>query len=113
MDLNRSIRFCKMLEGKPIDYIEQTIESKHLEDIQELAFHTEILIAVDESVTDIDSVHRFLEYQCADVFVLKPMTIGGNGEQRRDFIHVNDMVDANIEGGFTDKITFLGDVYFP
>ena len=41
----------------------------------------------------------------------KPMTIVGDGEQRRDFIHVNDIVDANIEVGFTDKITFLGDVY--
>ena len=41
--------------------------------MQELSLHTEIPIAVDEIITDIDSVHRILEYQCADVFVLKPM----------------------------------------
>jgi len=77
MDLNRSIRFCKMLEGKSIDYIEQPIDSENLRDMQELSLHTEIPIAVDEMVTDIDSVYRILESQCADVFVLKPMLIGG------------------------------------
>ena len=41
----------------------------------------------------------------------KPMTIVGDGEQRRDFIHVDDIVRANMEVGFTNKISFLGDVY--
>ena len=41
----------------------------------------------------------------------KPMTIVGDGEQRRDFIHVDDVVDANIKVGFTDKVSFLGDVF--
>ena len=40
-----------------------------------------------------------------------PMTIVGDGEQRRDFIHVNDIVSANIDVGFTNKISFLGDVF--
>ena len=41
----------------------------------------------------------------------KPMTIVGDGEQRRDFIHVDDIVNANIEVAFTDKMSFLGDVF--
>ena len=41
----------------------------------------------------------------------KPMTIVGDGEQRRDFIHVDDVVDANIGVGLTDKVSFLGEVF--
>jgi nucleoside-diphosphate-sugar epimerase len=41
----------------------------------------------------------------------KPMTIVGDGEQRRDFIHVDDIADANLQVAFTDKISFLGDVF--
>ena len=40
-----------------------------------------------------------------------PMTIVGDGEQRRDFIHVNDIVNANLNVAFTNKMTFLGDVF--
>ena len=111
MDLNRSIRFCKMLEGKPIDYIEQPIDSEYIEDMQELSLHTEIPIAVDEMVTDIDSVHRILEYQCADVFVLKPMTIGSINDLKAmiDLIsneskryNISSLLESNI-----GRLTYL------
>tara|TARA_B100000287_G_C20547838_1_gene747257 strand:- start:191 stop:1105 length:915 start_codon:yes stop_codon:yes gene_type:complete len=41
----------------------------------------------------------------------KPMTINGDGEQRRDFTYVGDVVDANIKVGLTDKISWLGEVF--
>ena len=41
----------------------------------------------------------------------QPLTIVGDGEQRRDFIHVDDIVDANMEVGFTDEISFLGEIF--
>jgi len=43
-----------------------------------------------------------------------PMTINGDGEQRRDFTYVGDVVDANIKAGFNSKIPIFkceGDVF--
>ena len=34
----------------------------------------------------------------------KPMTIRGDGEQRRDFTYVGDIVDANIKASQSDKV---------
>jgi len=44
----------------------------------------------------------------------EPMTIKGDGEQRRDFTYVGDVVDANIKAGFNAKIPIFkcnGDVF--
>jgi len=40
----------------------------------------------------------------------KPMTIRGDGEQKRDFTYVGDVVDANIKVA-TSKIKWEGDVF--
>ena len=76
-DLPRAIRLCKMLENKSIDYIEQPLPAENVEDMYELGLHTDIPIAIDESITDIDSLNKMIDNQCADVFILKPMVIGG------------------------------------
>jgi len=39
----------------------------------------------------------------------EPMTINGDGEQRRDFTYVGDVVDANIKCG-TNKMDWKGDI---
>ena len=77
MDLTKAIRFCKMLDGKSIDYLEQPLSKNSFEDMHELTLHTDIPIAADEMITDIISLNKVLDYQCADVFILKPMLIGG------------------------------------
>ena len=44
----------------------------------------------------------------------KPMTIRGDGEQRRDFTYVGDVVEANIKAGFNAKLPIFpceGDVF--
>ncbi|SVD74142.1 uncharacterized protein METZ01_LOCUS426996, partial [marine metagenome] len=76
LDLVKAIRFCKSMEKFNIDYIEQPIEPSNLEDLSELRLHTTIKIAVDESITDIDSAYNLIENQSADIFVIKPMMIG-------------------------------------
>ena len=40
----------------------------------------------------------------------KPMTIRGDGKQKRDFTYVGDVVDANIKAGFS-RIMWNGDVF--
>ena len=57
-DLPRAIRLCSMPENKPIDYIEQPLPVGNFEDMYELSLHTDIPIAIDESITDIDSVYK-------------------------------------------------------
>jgi o-succinylbenzoate synthase len=105
MDLTKAIRFCKMLEGKSIDYIEQPLSKNNFEDMYELTLHTDIPIAADEMLTDLDSLNKVLDYQCADVFILKPMLIGGimrcreiikiiNLESKR--YNISSLLESNI-----------------
>ena len=57
-DLSQAIRFCKEMEKFNIDYIEQPLPANNLEDLAELTYHTEIPIAVDESLTDFTSAEK-------------------------------------------------------
>ena len=44
----------------------------------------------------------------------EPMTINGDGEQRRDFTYVGDVVEANIKAGFNAKLPIFpckGDIF--
>ena len=76
LDLVRAIRFCKSMEKFNIDYIEQPILAGNIEDLAELRLHTNIKIGVDESIIDISSAHRLIDNDAADIFIIKPMTIG-------------------------------------
>jgi len=82
-DLPKAIRFCKEMEKFNIDYIEQPLPADNLEDLAELTYHTEIPIAVDESLTDFQSAEKIIEEQAAHVFVIKPMVSGGFTECKK------------------------------
>ena len=135
MDLTKAIRFCKMIEGKPIDYIEQPLSKNNFEDMHELTLHTDIPIAADEMVTDIDSLNKILDHQCADVFILKPMLIGGidncremiktilseskrynisslleSNIGRLSYLHLASAFNASEESGIATNIFFNNDI---
>jgi len=82
-DLPRAIRFCKAMETFNIDFIEQPLPADNLEDLEELTYHTEIPIAVDESLTDFNSAEGIIVAQAAHVFVIKPMVSGGFRESKK------------------------------
>ena len=71
------------MENFNIDYIEQPLPAEELVDLAELSYHTEIPIAVDESLTDYSSAEKIIENQATDVFVIKPMVSGGFTESKK------------------------------
>ena len=42
----------------------------------ELGFHTNIPIALDETIKNITSIETALKINCGDVFIVKPQTFG-------------------------------------
>ena len=86
LDLVKAIRFCKSMEKFNIDYIEQPLPYDSLEDLSELRLHTNIPIAVDESLFDIESAKKIIDIQAADIFIIKPMIIG-------DYTAVNRIIN--------------------
>ena len=75
-DLPRAIRFLKEITKFNIKYVEQPIDKYNLEDLSELRLHSSIPIALDESVRNLDSIQNILDCNAADIFVLKPQSIG-------------------------------------
>lgn len=77
LELQDAVKWCREIREYPIDYIEQPFPSDALEDFCELRFHTNIPIAVDESLTDYQSAVKILHAGAADIFIIKPMISGG------------------------------------
>ena len=82
-NLTQAIRFCKEMEAFNIDYIEQPLPAVQLDEFAELRHNTEIPIALDESLTDLNTAEKIIEKQAADVFVIKPMVSGGFTECKK------------------------------
>tara|TARA_B100000614_G_scaffold40241_1_gene33001 strand:- start:2767 stop:3783 length:1017 start_codon:yes stop_codon:yes gene_type:complete len=102
-DINKAIRFFKEVAKYNIKYIEQPISRNNIEDIEELRYHTEIPIALDESVTDLDSIKKLLQKNVADVFILKPQSIGSFNKIQEAIKIINDynkipIITCSLEG---------------
>ena len=102
MDLARAIRFCKEVERFNIDYVEQPLPKHELEDLSELRNHTNIPIAVDESLTNCYSAEEIIETQSADIFIIKPMVSGGFGTCKKivelaSSEKINSVITSSLE----------------
>jgi len=75
-DLPKAIRFFKEMDRFNIEYIEQPIEKNNFEDLLELSFHSDIPIALDESINNMESINHALAINCGDVFIIKPQSMG-------------------------------------
>ena len=83
LDLVSAIRICKDLEVYNIDYLEQPLSFDSLEDLCELRMHTNIPIAVDESLIDYKSAQELIQKSAADIFIVKPTLLGGYDDMQK------------------------------
>jgi len=97
-DLPKAIRFFKEVSRFNIEYIEQPIEKNNFEDLIELSFHSEIPIALDESIKSLQSINKALSINCGDVFIIKPQSIGS-------FSNIKQAVSLVRQGGKIPVIT--------
>ena len=97
-DLPKAIRFFKEVSKFRIEYIEQPIEKNNFEDLIELSFHSEIPIALDESIKSLKSINKALSINCGDVFIIKPQSIGS-------FANIKKAISLVREGGKIPIIT--------
>lgn len=70
-----ALKFIKSISKFNIEYLEQPVNL--LEDFIKLKLKTETPLAVDESLNDYDSAVNFINNKAADVFIIKPITLGG------------------------------------
>ena len=77
------------------------IDKGNLQDMAELRYHTEIPIAVDESLTDKTSAEKLIELQAADVFIIKP-TMTGSYKTCEEIITLSRM--ENVKPIITSSI---------
>ena len=102
-DLPKAIRFFKEMNRFNIAYIEQPIDKNNFEDLLELRFHSEIPIALDESINSIESIQNLLDINCGDIFIIKPQSIGGFSDIKNAIQLVKDkgktpIVTCSLEG---------------
>lgn len=122
LNLVRAIRICKELEEYNIDYIEQPLPPKELEDMAELRLHTDIPIAVDESLINLESAKKIIDYQSADIFVIKPMLVGSYescleiikiGNENQISTVITTTLGTEIERHSCINLSFIGNLKLP
>ncbi|NJK33811.1 MAG: o-succinylbenzoate synthase [Oscillatoriales cyanobacterium SM2_2_1] len=73
--LTEAIAHCAELSPWGIEYIEQPVATG--EDLAEVRWRSAVPVAADELVTSLTALKSLLSWGAADIYVLKPMQLGG------------------------------------
>ena len=98
LNLTQAKKWVNELSDFNIDYIEQPLPKDQILELAELNAFSKIPIAVDESINNLDSIFKIIEYNCADIFIIKPMILGG-------YINSKKIIDLGIKNDIKSIIT--------
>ena len=112
LDLSSAIIWIKKLSGYNVDYIEQPLAFNCLDDLCELRLESDISIAVDESLTDINSAYNIINKKAADVFIIKPMLSGGYFKSKTIYnLAKKENIRSIITTTLESKVGFLANLH--
>ena len=77
LNFERAIKWADEFLDYNIEYFEQPMSPSLDKMLKELCSYSQIPIAIDESLVNIDSIYEMITNKSADVFILKPMILGG------------------------------------
>lgn len=72
-----SINNINKLAQYNIEYVEQPIPANDIEGLRQVRGEVGVPIAVDEAIETVEDLHRLLEAEAADVFIIKAGRLGG------------------------------------
>jgi L-Ala-D/L-Glu epimerase len=75
--LAQALEALPALEALGVELLEQPVAAGAIRELASLRGRTRVAIAADEAVGDLAQARRLIEASAADVFVLKPMRLGG------------------------------------
>ncbi len=76
-DVEQAVRTIRALEPFDLEFVEQPVRPGHLVDMKRVREAVSTPIAADEDVIDLDSARHILQLGSAQLFVIKPMIVGG------------------------------------
>ncbi|MBX5449433.1 o-succinylbenzoate synthase [Thermogemmatispora sp.] len=75
--LSQAEQLLRAWASYAIEYIEQPLAAADLEGLRQLRRRSPIPIAVDESLSSLESARQIMDLEAADVLILKPQFLGG------------------------------------
>lgn len=112
LNLNKAKKWINELSNFKIEYIEQPLPSEQLIELSELRSYSKIPIAVDESITNLESAYQLIEKKSADIFIIKPMISGGY-ENSKKIVELgnNHNIKSIITTSLETEIGFLANLH--